>query len=263
MKIINKSRLGALRRNKLYGNPGTPEGRSKGGKTTALLFKNNPGLAKPLGFVVRKIISYPNKSSELAEFIGIVLGDGGMPGNHQVRVSFNYQTDFKYAEYIRDLVKNLFSIDCFIGKRKNSNGADVVVSSSNLIDYLIAQGMTTGHKVKNQVDAPAWVKENLEYRIACVRGLIDTDGGVYLHQYKVGGKNYKYLKLCFTNCSRPILKFVLNTLHLLKIKAYETGWHISIQSKSGVKQYFKEIGSHNPKHIERFKLHFGEVPELV
>ena len=101
MNHIEKSRLGALRRNEMYGNPGTQEGRSKGGKKAALFWKNNQELAKSIGFVVRKEISHPNRSVDLAEFIGILLGDGGLPGNHQARITFNYQTDFKYSGYIR------------------------------------------------------------------------------------------------------------------------------------------------------------------
>ena len=75
---ISKSRLGGLRRVELYGNPGTPEGRSTGGKRTIQLFRSNPELARSLGFAVRKEIRCPARSSELAEFVGILLGDGGV-----------------------------------------------------------------------------------------------------------------------------------------------------------------------------------------
>jgi len=60
MDHLTKSRLGALRRYELYGNPGTSEGRSKGGRKTGLLIKNNPDLAKSLGLIVRKTITCPN-----------------------------------------------------------------------------------------------------------------------------------------------------------------------------------------------------------
>lgn len=49
---INKSRLGGLRRIELYGNPGTPEGRSKVGVTRVsfsdcILFSLNIGVLIP------------------------------------------------------------------------------------------------------------------------------------------------------------------------------------------------------------------------
>ncbi len=260
---ISKSRLGGLRRVELYGNPGTPEGRSKGGKSTIQLFHNNPELARLLGFVIRKEICYPSRSLELAELIGIILGDGGVRSGRQFTITFNYQTDFEYAKYICGVIKNLFSIDSSITKRNNNNGADVIVSSSNLIDFLLTQGIVMGHKVKNQVGVPLWIQEKLEYRTACLRGLMDTDGGVYFHNYRSAGKDYRYLKLGFTNCSKPLLDFALSTLSLLEIKAYLNGYHVSVYSKAGVKKYFEKVGSHNSKHINRFKAHFGEVPELA
>jgi len=257
MVQINKSRLGGLRRIELYGNPGTFQGRSKGGRKTINLFRQNPSLARTVGFVIRKDIKYPQRSAQLAELIGIILGDGGLPGSHQLTITFNNKTDYEYAEYICDILKRLFSVDYYIRKRKDSNGADIVVSSSNLIDFLLKQGLVKGNKVKNQVDIPLWIHEKLEYQIACLRGLMDTDGGLYLHTYNSNGRIYKYLKLCLTNRSRPLLHFVLNVLKKLNCKAYLNGNHVSIYSTSGVKKYFTEIKTHNPKHIKKFKDYFN------
>lgn len=253
---INKSRLGGLRRIELYGNPGTIQGRSKGGKKTISLFHRNPAIARSTGFVIRKEIKYPQKSSELAELFGIILGDGGLPGNHQLTITFNNKTDWEYAKFICNILKRLFSVNYYIRKRKDSNGADIVVSSSNLIDFLLSRGLVSGNKIKNQVSIPYWISESLEYQVACLRGLMDTDGGLYLHRYKSNDKIYEYLKLCFTNCSRPLLNFMLNILKKLNYKAYLTGNHVLIYSKLEVKRYFTEIGTHNPKHINKFKSYF-------
>lgn len=168
---INNARLGSLRRIELYGNPGTAEGRSKGGKRTVSLFRKNTLLAKKRGFIIRKEIIYPKHSLALAEFIGIMLGDGGLPGNHQIKVSFNVKTDSEYAFYICKLIRKLFLVNYHIHRRRKSNGADIVVSSSNLVDFLVRQGLRAGHKVKNQIDVPAWINEKLEYQKVCLRGL--------------------------------------------------------------------------------------------
>lgn len=76
--VKKASRLGALRRIELYGNPGTPEGRRKGGLNTQKKFRSDPRIAKRIGFILRKKIKYPKESPALAEFIGIMLGDGGV-----------------------------------------------------------------------------------------------------------------------------------------------------------------------------------------
>ncbi len=167
---------------------------------------------------------------------------------YQFGITFNYQTDIKYAEYICNLLENLFSVNYFIRSRKDNNGGDVVVRSSNVIDFLISQGLVLGHKLRNQVNVPKWIEERPEYRVACVRGLMDTAGGVYKHCYESGGKKYQYLKLCFTNCSKPLLNFVCDTINTVNIKAYLGGHHVSVYSKIDVQKYFAIVGFHNPKH---------------
>jgi len=253
---MNRARAGGLRRIELYGNPGTLEGRSRGGKKTTTSFQLNPDLAKSVGFIVRKDIAYPGRSAQLAEFMGILLGDGGLPGNHQVTITFNRNTDNEYAEYICTILKSLFSVGYGIRKRKDSKGADIVVSSSNLVDFLVKQGFITGNKVKNQIGLPSWILEKREYRLACLRGLIDTDGSLYLHRYKSDGKVYQYVKLCFTNRSVPLLDFVFKTLKELNYKVYLHGNNVLIYSTFEVKRYLAEIGTHNSKHANRFKRYF-------
>lgn len=248
---IKKSRLGGLRCIQLHGNPGTREGRRKGGKRSIELFHQNPDFARKAGFIIRKEIKYPLRCAELAELIGIILGDGGMSGNHQLTISFNSKTDKEYSVFLGKILRDLFSIDYHIHTRKDCNGADIVVSSSNLIEFLLKQGLAAGNKVENQVDIPSWIYEKIEYQKACLRGLVDTDGSFYRHRYNSNGKNYKYLKLCFTNCSKPLLNFVMRILKKLNFKAYLQGDHVSIYSRTGIQKYFKDIGSHNPKHINK------------
>lgn len=250
---IKKSRLGGLRCVQLHGNPGTIEGRRKGGKRSIELFHQNPNFAKKLGFIIRKEIKYPTRCVELAELIGIILGDGGLSGNHQLVISFNSKTDKEYSEFLEKILRKLFLINCHIHLRKKSNGADIILSSSNLIDFLLKQGLVAGNKIKNQVDIPKWIYDKVQYQKACLRGLIDTDGSLYYHRYNSNGKNYKYLKLCFTSRSRPLLKSVLKILKKLKFEAYLQGDHVSIYSKAGIQKYFRDIGSHNPKHSNKIK----------
>ena len=249
----SKSRLGGLRRVELYGNPGTYKGRSKGGKKTIHLFHQDRDLAKRVGFTIRKEIKHPARCVELAELIGVILGDGGLSGNHQLVISFNSKTDKEYSVFLGKILIKLFSIEYHVHSRKNCNGADIVVSSSNLVDFLLKQGLVAGNKVENQVDIPHWIYDKVEYQKACIRGLIDTDGSFYRHRYNSNGKNYNYLKLCFTSCSGPLLNSVLRILKKLNFEAYVHGVQVFIYSRSGIKKYFEEIGSHNPKHSNKIR----------
>ena len=99
--------IGARKRYKIYGNPGTPEGRKRGGINSQRKFQENTVYTNKAGFIVRKHIKTPGLSINLAEFIGILLGDGGITA-HQVAISFNRETDKEHSVYIQKLINNLY-----------------------------------------------------------------------------------------------------------------------------------------------------------
>ncbi|MDP3042371.1 MAG: LAGLIDADG family homing endonuclease [Candidatus Omnitrophota bacterium] len=249
---IKKSRLGGLRRVEMYGNPGTPEGRSKGGRRACEFFRLHPDLARQRGFVTLKEIKIPPRSVELAKFIGIMLGDGGIRSKYQLTISFNYKTDREFAEYVTRLIKRLFAVEHIISKRKDSLGADIIISSASVIDFLLKQGLKAGNKIKNQVDIPAWIKRNMEFQKACLRGLVDTDGSLYCHRYKVNNKWYNYLKLDFTSCSKPLLRSANAIFSNLGIRTSLKGVHITVSAKAEVNKYLATVGSSNTKFLDRW-----------
>lgn len=220
-------KLGAKRCYELYGNPGTPEGRRKGGMTTMRRLHSDPEYAKKTKLKSRKQISYPQKSSLLAEFVGILLGDGGIKGNHQIAVSYNTETDREYAFYVQEVINKLFGISSSIYPSKKYKAAEIVVSSTNLVEFLTKKSiLQKGNKITNKIDIPQWIMEDKEYRISCLRGLLDTDGGIYYHSYKINGKWYLYSRL-------------------------------SLYRLPEIQRYFREIGTHNPKHIERYNAYIN------
>lgn len=103
---IKGARKGALRRNELYGPPGTPEGRRKGGVNSQLRRKQNPEKYKALHCYVQKEFLVGNLSVNLAEAMGIILGDGALT-NYQLRVTLSSLVDREYAEFVRNLFLNL------------------------------------------------------------------------------------------------------------------------------------------------------------
>ena len=50
-------------------------------------------------------------SIELAEFMGIMLGDGFIKSNEtQLGITLNSETDYLYAKYVSKLIKALFNL---------------------------------------------------------------------------------------------------------------------------------------------------------
>ena len=247
------ARLGGKRRAQLYGPPGTLESRRKGGRISCERFRANPDLAQTLGFTVRKVITRPRKSALLAEFIGIMLGDGCLSSQFQVGIAFNSETDRAYGAYLQDLFQRLFTVSATIQSRSKTRGWTVVASSRALVEHLQVLGLVRGNKVANQVDAPKWIWAKPSYQRACLRGLMDTDGSVYRYAHRVYGHRYHHVGLCFTNHSRPLL---LTTARLLKNCGFHPragGYHVSLYRQEEVRRYFRLVGSQNLKHVERFQ----------
>ncbi len=203
---------------------------------------------------MRKPINKPRKSKELAEFIGIMLGDGGITNRaKQLQITLNNKDDKEYIEFVCSLIKKLFNKKPSIFKCKNAVASKILVSNMNLIDYLIKLGLKTGNKFKLQVDIPDWIKNNTLYSIACVRGLVDTDGCVFKHTYRVNNKFYSYKKLVFTSYSQPMRKSVYSILKSIGLKPRFSSYRdIRIDSQKDMEMYFNLVGSSNSKHLNKY-----------
>ena len=255
--VKKAGKLGGKRRIELYGPPGTLESRRKGGLATREKILSDPSFLeriRKLGFITRKEIKRPEKSFKLAEFIGIMLGDGGVSSSHQITVSFNGKKDQDHALYIQRLIKNLFGISSKMQIRKKDWSANIVISATNLVNFLKKMGIKKGNKVTNQVDVPDWIFEKKEYQASCLRGLFDTDGCVYKHSYKVAGKGYSYLKMSFRNYSIPLLKSIKRMLEKLNYHPVIDINHqtVYINRPEEVKKYFSKIRTSNPRYLSRY-----------
>lgn len=252
--VKKASKLGGRRCVELYGPPGTLESRRKGGLISQKKFRLDPELARRRAFITRKKIKYPRKSPYLAEFIGIMLGDGGVSNEYQITISFNPKADLKYAHYIQRLITKLFGISSTIRIREKYNSGDVVVEGKNLLEFLGQHGFKKGNKVASKIDVPRWIWDSEKYKIACLRGLVDTDGGLYHHKYIVNGKTYIYLKMCFTSYSPPLLKSATTILENLGLGPKNTAKNrVYLYSLAQLHRYFKKVGTSNPRYFGIYK----------
>lgn len=214
------------------------------------------GRFKPSKITEPLLFKKPQFSKELAEFVGIMLGDGGI-SEHQFTVTLNSVTDKEYLKFVQNLIKKLFDVPAALYAHKQSLAIRIVISRTALVDYLTTViGLVKGNKVRQQVDIPQWVKENKAYSIACVRGLIDTDGCTIIHRYLSKGKKYCYKKIGFTSRSYPLIQSVGDILSSLGIRhrIMKNKWDVRIEARKDVEEYFQVIGTSNPKHLKRYKV---------
>lgn len=237
--------LGGRARIRLYGNPGTAEGRKLGGSRS---LKTHAYLGTR--FVTLRQIRTPARCERFAELMGILAGDGHL-GVYQTSVTTSSITDIEHAEYVRTLLRTLFRIPVSITKIKRCNALVVLMSSKAASDFLRKEGMVRGNKVKAQIRPPRWILMNPDFRNAYLRGLIDTDGTAYFDRHRVKGKDYASMCLAFTNASTPLLDFVEDSLKELGFHPSRWGRHVRLRRRKEVLEYVKIVGFSNPKHARR------------
>jgi len=244
-------RLGAQKSREIYGNPGTPEGRSLGGQVAGQRRREKPELYSRV--TTAKGIQEPERSPQLAELVGIILGDGNLT-EHFVSVTLNLRHERDYAEFVAYLFRELFEIEIAPQPEVIKVTYTVRASSVRLVEFLKGLGLHPGNKVEQQVSVPAWILDAEDWVRACVRGLMDTDGGPYPHRYEAGGKMYRYVKLNFSNHSRRLLGDMETMLHRLGFTPAGDGQtKVVLNRQEEVLRYYTEVGTHNAYHLERFR----------
>ncbi|MGD0328465.1 MAG: LAGLIDADG family homing endonuclease [Minisyncoccia bacterium] len=208
-------------------------------------FKRNP-ILEP------KNIRRPHRSEKLAEFIGIMMGDGGI-SKYQIIITLHHIDDLEYVIFVVNLIKKLFRITPSIYHSPKNSVNDIVVSRTELVRYLHELGLPIGNKVRQQFDIPVWIKRDKKFAMACLRGLIDTDGSIFTHRYRVKDTWYAYKKLSFTSASKPLRRSVHALLGKFGLHSRITGHDVRLDSIGDMKRYFLIIGSHNPKHLRRYE----------
>ncbi|MCL5970197.1 MAG: helix-turn-helix domain-containing protein, partial [Patescibacteria group bacterium] len=202
--VTKGARKGALKRQELYGPLGTSDGRRKGGVNSQRKRRENPEKYKLLGCIIRKEFKLKAKySTNFAEAVGIILGDGGI-SNYQVTITVSSIVDREYAKFICSLFEETFGERPTWTEHRGENTICLRISGIGLVEELENFGLLRGDKVRNQVDFPKWIWQNLEFQKACVRGLMDTDGGCFFHKHTTRGIRYKNFGMCFTSMSLPI-----------------------------------------------------------
>lgn len=197
----------------------------------------------------RKIVILPKYSVLLAELFGIMMGDGGINNPWQVNVTLNSIKDKKYSFFVMDLFQNLFGIKPAMFKRKNRNALVISLASTTIVNFLVEKGLIRGNKLNGGLKIPLWILKKKSYRIACVRGLMDTDGGLYAHKHSVGGKKYKNIGLCFTSYSIDLINQVVDIFNENKITPHisNKGRSIYLYKEEAITRYLKIFGTSNDR----------------
>lgn len=198
-----------------------------------------------------------DKSLNLAEFIGIMMGDGGIydlkNGKYQTTVTLG-SNEYDYGKYVLNLFDSIFENYSF-GLVEYSGYFQLRNFSRFVGEQLIFLGLFSGNKVSNECTVPLWIWQSYASMRRCLRGIFDTDGCVY-RKYS----NYLQIQFKFgckktTESVRDLLihlDFSPTRVHLSK-DGKSNGWKFYLSKQVEVNRFFQEIGPANKKHITRFE----------
>lgn len=244
------ARSGGLSRTKKHGNPGTPKGRRCGGINSI-----ETHIRLKTGFKTLHPLPLIELSDDLAEFLGIVMGDGHL-SEYQVLIVTNARTDYAHALFIKNLANDLFSpLRMRVHRHTKDNGVSLVISSKSLVNAFTALGMPKGNKIWNRLEVPGWVLSSPSYRKAFLRGVFDTDGCVYLDTHHRTAGTYRYLGWTITSYAgtflagleKILLSFGFSPTHRESQKS------VFLRRQDEIHRFFAEIGSSNQKNLRRYR----------
>ncbi len=241
----NAGRIGGIKRYKIYGNPGTIEGRKKGGLNSLKTHR-----LKQTKFKTLKLFPILQESKKLSEFFGIMIGDGGM-SNNQLIITLN-SLEVQYIEYVSSLILKLFQQKPALYKRENIT--QIVLSSKDLVNKLHAKGLLIGNKIRQNVGIPVWISNNNHYVFYCLRGIFDTDGCIYQDTHTYKGKTYKNVCLAYTTYSQVLFNNIVDTLRKNDLNPVISSKNrVGLRRKEEVIKFFNYFKPANQKHLQKYK----------
>lgn len=190
-----------------------------------------------------KKVVLPKKSSLLAEFIGICLGDG-YSGKYYISITLNSIADKDYITYVADLARLLFpQVNVSFIQKRDANAVDVRINSVTIATFFRNMGL-----IPNNKTVPKWINSKIIYQKACVRGLIDTEGSVSKKVYFARKGKSIYFQLNFRNYDIELMRFVRDVLVNLGMKpTLNLSKSLYLSNPKSISIYKKEVGFGNPK----------------
>ena len=198
---------------------------------------------------------------KVAEFIGIMLGDGSIgiydtkagdkiKKHHVVKVSLDSRNG-QYIDHVSNLMGEVLNVEPGIHFKKKENAVDICTFRKEKVFYALNEiGLKISPKW-NRMEVPKkFMKEELYPHI--LKGLFDTDGSVTI--FNNNGIIYPRIEIKI--CPSPAQKQFIDILDQFdfnyKIQNLDKGKiRIRISGVRELRKWFDLIGSSNQNHIDR------------
>jgi len=196
----------------------------------------------------------------LAEFVGILLGDGSLcikninsKCHNRLKITLDSNSDKEYITYVSNLIELLFDVKPHIKKRSNENAVDIFIFNKEVIIFLINEvGLQLSPKWNRAVVPTSFLKDNLDLLV--IRGYFDTDGALVT----TNNNGTIYPRLEMKVCPSPMQSQFIAILNKygFKFGAYQIGKgkvRIQLNGKGQLKSWIKLVGFSNQKNSDKIK----------
>ena len=195
----------------------------------------------------------PEFNHRLAEFVGILLGDGCISvyeKHHRLQITLHSEDDVKYADYVSKMIHGLFDVEPKIKYRKNENTLDVHVFKRDLIRFLIEEVGLKPSPKWNTAEIPEWIVKDFGKDV--LRGYADTDGSVVI----TNNNGIRYPRIEMKICPSPMQNQFIQILKDLDFRfgVYQIGKgqiRIQINGKNELKKWVDKVGFANQRKLDR------------
>lgn len=195
------------------------------------------------------------QSSELAEFVGVLIGDGfiGSYGKttKMIQITGHKINDKEYyLNYLIPLINRLFKTKVHFYEQKNC--LRITIYSKIIFDEL-KNSLHFPVGKKGEIGIPECLIRSNESKLALIRGLFDTDGSIHLQRNR-------YPIIAITTTSEPLANQVQTILNELDFGAYickskgkglKDAFRVTIFGRQKVLKWNQLIGSSNSYHQKR------------
>jgi len=213
-------------------------------------------------------IKIPKISPKLAEEIGWHIGDGSMNyykingkliGFYQLRGHIE-DDKLHYLKRIKPIFDSIYGVDIHLRDMPSTRVFGFQIWNSEIVKFKHNLGLPLGKKLN--VSIPKLFLKNTKLKSAIIRGIFDTDGGIYLERRN---KNF-YPRLEIRTISFILSQQLLDILTDLGLRTTRhselfnkdfnrhRAYVISVRGDKMFSKFMKVISLKNPKHIAKYNL---------
>ena len=221
----------------------------------------------------RGLVLPKQPSEDLAEFFGVIFGDGfcnkykkWKRSGWEYKFSITgHSTDdlYYFKKHLIPLIEKLFNIKPKLMKLKGQKTIRLLIRSRGLYYFLKDLGFSSP---KDDLRVPSWICSKKEYIFAFIRGLADTDFSLRFSSR--GDKKNFYPVICTGMKNEALVRDLVRILKNIGFKVYsrfgvkvydKRGFEsitnrIYINGKRNLELWMELISFKNPKHLTKYIL---------